>query len=614
MVLVAADGAIDTTNQPFADQLGLAAGELTGRRLETLASTSAAAIQEYLRACSESVKSVQGSLALRRRAETVFLEAQGVGYPPGSTPSASHVLLRLITKKQARLVSVAGSSQQDRSDNWQEIEQSLRRQSQILEVTLASIGDAVIVTDSRGRLTFLNSVATQLTGWALPEAKGRALSEVFPIINEYTRGAVVDPVSKVLQTGTTVGLANHTVLLSRHGREIPIDDSAAPIRLPDGTLFGVVLIFRDITEQRRTEHAQSWLADIVQSSNDAIVSKTLDGRITSWNPAATRLFGYAPEEIIGQPITTIVPMELHAEEADVLARLGRGERVEHFETARLTKEGRRIEVSLTVSPIRDRHGTIIGASKIARDISERKRAEQTLLEADRHKDEFLAMLAHELRHPLAPIHNSVAILCQLGLDRTELRAACDILQRQVQQMTRLVDDLADVSRIRAGRIDLQAEALELAPLLRTLESSMRPAFESSRQVFALNLPAAPIYVHGDSARLLQVFSNVLQNANKYTPTGGRISMDVESIGGEVVVRVRDTGIGIPTEMLGKIFEPFAQLDRSYRRTRGGLGLGLSVAKRLTELHGGKIDAYSAGEGKGSEFVIRLAECEPPRPS
>src|SRR3569833_816988 len=224
------------------------------------------------------------------------------------------------------------------------------------------------------------------------------------------------------------------------------------------------------------------------------------------------------------------------------------------------------------------------------------------------------MLAHELRHPLAPIHNSVDNLYQLGLDRTELRAACDILQRQVQQMTRLVDDLADVSRSRAGRSELQAEALELAPLLRTLESSMRPAFESSRQVFARNLPAAPIYVHGDSARLLQVFSNVLQNANKYTPTGGRISMDVESIGGEVVVRVRDTGIGIPTEMLGKIFEPFAQLDRSNRRTRGGLGLGLSVTKHQTKQQEDKIVAYSAGEGKGSEFVIRLAECEPPRPS
>src|SRR6185437_14865315 len=182
---------------------------------------------------------------------------------------------------------------------------------------------------------------------------------------------------------------------------------------PDGAIFGVVLVFRDISERRRADHARAWLAAIVDSSDDAVISKTLDGQITSWNPAATRLFGYAAEEIIGKPVTVIIPAELHAEEADVLARLRRGERVEHFETVRLAKDGGRIDVSLTVSPIRDQYGTIIGASKIARDITERKRVEQKLVEADRRKDEFLATLAHELRHPLAPIRNSVELLCRI---------------------------------------------------------------------------------------------------------------------------------------------------------------------------------------------------------
>lgn len=614
MVLVTSDGTIDTPNQSFADQFGLSPEVLAGRRLDTLAAASAAALQEYLRACSESVKAVQESLLLRRRAETVVLQARGVAYPPDSAPSASHVLLRLVAENRPHEENATVHSQGRRAGNWREIEQSLRRQSQILEVTLASIGDAVIVTDTRGHLTFLNSVATKLMGWSLEEAKGRALSEVFPILNEFTRHAVENPVLKVLQTGTIVGLANHTILVSRDGREIPIDDSAAPIRLPDGTLFGVVLVFRDISEQRRAEHAQAWLAAIVESSHDAIVSKTLDGQVTSWNPGAARLFGYAAEEIIGKPITTIIPPELHGEEAEVLARLRRGERVEHFETVRVAKDGRRIDISLTVSPIRDQHGTIIGASKIARDVTERKRAERMLLEADRRKDEFLATLAHELRHPLAPIYNSVELLYRIGPDRPPLKAACDIIERQLRQMTRLIDDLLDVSRISAGRIDLQSEAVELGQLLRALEASMRPAFESLHQDLTVTLPAAPIYVHGDSARLLQVFSNVLENANKYTPAGGRIAMHAESADGEVIVRVRDTGIGIRAEMLREVFQPFAQVDRSYQRTRGGLGLGLTVVQRLVELHGGTVEAHSAGEGKGSEFVIRLAEREPPRPA
>jgi PAS domain S-box-containing protein len=612
MVLVSRDGIIETPNQSFAEQLELPVESLPGRRLDTLAAASASAVQEYLRACTESVRAVEGSLLLRRRAETIALQARGVAYPPNSAPTASHVLLQLVSQKQGPVSSSTRSRSARNAENWYEIEQSLRRQSQILEVTLASIGDAVLVTDAQGHITFTNSVASGLTEWPLEQAKGRPLTEVFPIINEHTRKPVENPVSKVLQTGTIVGLANHTMLISRSGREIPIDDSAAPIRLPDGTLFGVVLVFRDITEQRRAEHARAWLAAIVESSDDAIVSKTLNGQITSWNPGATRLFGYAPEEIIGKSITTIIPTELHAEEADVLARLRRGERVDHFETVRVAKDGRRVEISLTVSPIRNEQGEIIGASKIAREITERKRAERMLLEADQRKDEFLATLAHELRHPLAPIYNSAQLLCRIEHDRPELKNACEILQRQLQQLTRLVDDLADVSRIRAGRIDLQTEPIDLGRLLRSLELSMRPLFEASGQL--LTLQADPVYVHGDSSRLFQVFSNVLHNANKYTPAGGQVCVTCERAGAEVIIRIRDTGIGIPTDMLDEVFDPMVQVHRAGLGPRGGLGLGLSVARRLIELHGGRIEAHSDGEGKGSEFLIFLAASEEPEPA
>jgi PAS domain S-box-containing protein len=488
---------------------------------------------------------------------------------------------------------------------WREIEDSLRRQSQILEVTLASIGDAVIVTDVEGRVTFLNSVAAALTAWPAGEARGRPLTDVFPIINERTPRPVENPVAKVLQTGNIVGLANHTTLLARDGREIPIDDSAAPIRLPDGQMFGVVLIFRDITDQRRAEHARAWLAAIIESSDDAIVSKTLDGRITSWNPGAVRLFGYAPDEIIGKPISTIIPCELHDEEAHVLERLRRGDRVEHFETVRLRKDGTRVEVSLTVSPVRDEQGEIVGASKIARDISERKRSERLLREADHRKDEFLAMLAHELRNPLAPLRNAAELVCRAKHEAPELQVACGIMDRQLRQMTRLVDDLLDISRISTGRLELKEELIDVGLLLRGLESALRPSFDASHQKLSLELPQETLCVGADRTRLTQVLTNILHNANKYTPPGGRITVQLRREGHDALVGIRDTGIGIPAGMLDRVFELFSQVDRSHERTHGGLGIGLTLAKRLVDLHGGSITVHSAGEGQGSEFVVRL---------
>src|SRR5690348_10605521 len=203
-------------------------------------------------------------------------------------------------------------------------DRAMHGQNKVLEVALASIGDAVIVTDEKGQVTFLNPVAEALTGWSAADARQQLLSRVFCIVNESTRAPVENPVDKVLQSGLIQGLANHTVLLSKDGRAIPIDDSAAPIRASDGKIIGVVLVFRDITERRQWEHKAGWLSSIVESSDDAIISKNLDGRITSWNPAAERLYGFAAAEIIGKPITTIVPPELHEEERDILARLRRG--------------------------------------------------------------------------------------------------------------------------------------------------------------------------------------------------------------------------------------------------------------------------------------------------
>src|SRR5262252_7064240 len=241
--------------------------------------------------------------------------------------------------------------------------------------TLASIGDAVIATDSQGRVTFLNPVAATLTGWSAADALSQDITTVFRIVNEYTRAVVENPVTRVLREGTVVGLANHTLLVTRDGKECPIDDSGAPIRDPQGQLIGVVLVFRDITERRRAEEARTRLAALVESSEDAIIGKTLDGMITSWNQGAERIYGYTAEEVIGRSIALLVPPDRPNEIPSILARLAQGEAIDHYETVRIRKDGRVLAVSLTISPIRNPDGAIVGASTMARDITARKQAE-----------------------------------------------------------------------------------------------------------------------------------------------------------------------------------------------------------------------------------------------
>jgi PAS domain S-box-containing protein len=254
---------------------------------------------------------------------------------------------------------------------------------ELLEVTLHSIGDAVITTDIEGRVTSLNPVAEALTGWRNDEAAGKPLETVFRIINEQRRDPVESPATRALREGAIVGLANHTVLIARDGTERTIDDSAAPIRDEQGNVSGCVLVFRDVSDKRRLEkQAASRLADartlasIVESSDDAIVSKSLDGIIQSWNAAAERVFGYTPEQAIGRHISLVIPPDRIAEEDHIIASLRAGRRVDHFVTERVRSDGRRIHVSLTISPIKDEAGNVVGASKIVRDVTQQRAAEE----------------------------------------------------------------------------------------------------------------------------------------------------------------------------------------------------------------------------------------------
>jgi PAS domain S-box-containing protein len=502
---------------------------------------------------------------------------------------------------------------------------------------------------------------------------------------------------------------------------------------------------RDMTEIRSADRDRAMLAAIIESSQDAIISKTLDGIIRSWNAGAERIFGYTAKEAVGQSITLIIPPERHHEEAQIQARLKRGESIDHYETVRMAKDGRLLDISITISPMRNAAGNLIGASKIARDISDRKQSEAALRESeerfrrlvellpvgvytcdasgavtysngqaetlwgrspilndsverfcgsfklyalsgehvphdqcpmavalkegtrfrnreveierpdgsritalvnidpihdrdgkvvgainvfhdisalkeaeqklraeDKRKDEFLATLAHELRNPLAPIRNGLQILRMSGQSSGAAGHVHEMMERQVLHMVRLVDDLLELSRISRGKIDLKLESVALGDVINHAVETARPFIDASQHSFELTLPSDQLIVEGDSVRLSQVVANLLNNAAKYTNKGGRIKLALFAAGREAVIAVLDNGIGIPRDMLSRVFDMFAQVENPLRRSQDGLGIGLSLVKSLVQMHGGSVEARSEGLGMGTEVLVRLPLARKPK--
>jgi PAS domain S-box-containing protein len=376
----------------------------------------------------------------------------------------------------------------------------------------------------------------------------------------------------------------------------------------------------DVTDRVMAENARFLLAAIVANSDDAIISKTLDGVVTSWNAGATRLFGYTAEEMIGSPIFKLIPPDLLMEEEEILSKLRRGERIDHYETRRRTRDGTLVDVSLTVSPVLDVTGSIVGASKIARDISALRRAQadrDQLLMAERRaraeaerlghmKDEFLATLSHELRTPLTTIIGWTNLLRRRAtVSQEEMKAAVETIYRNARAQAQIIDDLLDMSRIISGKIRLQSESVDLRDLVNAALDSIQPSAASKQiEVIPLLDPATGV-IAGDPARLQQVLWNLLTNAIKFTPTGGRIHVRLRWLEDGAEISVTDTGIGIAPEFLPHVFERFRQADGSTTREHGGLGLGLSIVRNLVELHGGSVAVSSPGTNRGSTFTVRL---------
>ncbi len=569
--------------------------------------------------------------------------------------------LRSVALQNAQSILLA---RQRAEEELVRAKEALQQQTEWLRVTLASIGDAVITTDTNGRVTSLNPVAELLTGWTREDARGEPLERVFRIVNEESRQPVENPALRALRDGRVVGLANHTLLIARDGSERAIDDSAAPIRDEQGEVLGVVLIFRDVTARRQdderlrqSEQTSRFLADAsttlaeltdYQSTLQRLASlavpafadwcivdmREADGRVrrlavTHADPAkaplAHELTRRPPPRPSGKHgvmkvLRTGEPLWLAAVPDSLLQEAAEDEA--HLRVLR--QLGLRSSICVPIRSRATMHGALTFATAesgriydrthlaTAEDLAQRAAVAidnthlvAALKDSDRRKDEFLAMLAHELRNPLAPIRTSVQIVRAKSPAVPELQWATEVIERQVHQMARLVDDLLDVSRITRGKIELRKERVELAAIVRSAVEASRPLIENRGHELTVTVPSQPIHLEADPTRLAQVLLNLLNNAAKYMDRAGRIWLTAERAGDEVVIRVRDTGIGIPAEMLPRIFDLFTQVDRSLERAEGGLGIGLTLVRRLVEMHGGTVEAHSEGPGRGSEFVVRL---------
>jgi PAS domain S-box-containing protein len=496
-LIVSGSGKLLAHNGPAQRLLHLRNGQPTESLLDLVEEISRDGIVAYLQRCSRSKQALVGGLRLKTAGGAQALTAKGAVLDPRSDGQEARILLRLLPKDEANARFQSLREQIDQLNleiaRRRRTEYEHREQTRWLEVTLSSIGDAVITTDADNRITFMNPVAEVMTGWTQEEALGEPLDAVFVIINEYTGEPVENPAARALRDRTIVELANHTVLIDITGARVAIEDTAAPIML-EGEVRGAILVFHDVSDRRVLE-----------------------------------------KQLL--------------------------ERAEHLELA------------------------------------------------NRRKNEFLAMLAHELRSPLAPISNAVEIMRMQAETPPAFEAPQKVISRQVQHLKRLVDEMLDVSRITRGKMKIIRGDTDFAALARLSCADFRAQFEQARISLNASIPPGKLWIQADADRITQVLHNLLSNALKFTPSGASATVSLTVEDQFAVLRVADTGIGIDQTELPDLFDPFTQAAQSLDRSAGGLGLGLSLVKGIVELHDGRVSATSEGAHKGSTFTVWLPLAE-----
>lgn len=555
---------------------------------------------------------------LLQSASAVWGTMKGGGIPfSAETPNDTLIILQLFISTNALTFLFLASVIEER----RKAEKAL----QAREAELQLITDATPVMLTRCsrdlRYVFANRAYARMLGREPEDLIGKPIVDIigddgFKTIRPY--------IERVLQ-GEQVEY-EHEVSFKDVGRRY-LRAAYRPDRDITGKPIGWIASITDFTERRRAQlradKAVRQLALIVENTDDAIIGRDLNGIVTSWNAAAERLYGYRADEMIGKPLSVLIPSDRHDEEPDILARLRRGESIDHYATVRRAKDGRLIQVSLTASPIKDADGNVIGYSKIARDITELMQAEaerEALLkseheargqaeEANRVKDEFLAVLSHELRTPLNAMLGWASLLRSGNLDDVNAGRALEIIERNAKAQSNLIEGVLDVSRIVSGKLQLDVRPMHLSGVIEAAVDSIRPAADAKNMNLRVVIDKPEPLVSGDATRLQQVVSNLLSNAVKFSPAGSEIGVSLEIVDSEVEIAVKDSGQGISPEFLPHVFDRFRQADPSTTRKHGGLGLGLAIVKHLVDLHGGSVRAESDGDGTGATFKVRLKPIE-----
>jgi PAS domain S-box-containing protein len=469
--------------------------------------------------------------------------------------------------------------------------------SLLLEAVVHSSDDAIITKNLNGIITSWNPAATRIFGYLPEEITGQSILRLIPDRLQHEEQEIL----RKLRNGEVIA-HYETIRLTKDEQEINVLLTISPVRDRTGKIVGISKIARDITSQKQSDQLRFWMSAIVESSDDAILSKNLNGTITSWNRAAERIFGYTEAEVIGKSILMLIPEELHAEEKTILEKLRAGERIDHFETIRLRKNGEQINVSLTISPVRDASGTIVGASKVLRDISERKRIEQSLLQAEKlaASGKMAATIAHEINNPLESVLNLVYLARTNSSDPEQVNAFLSTAESELVRLSHIAKQTLGFYRENAGAIsfpldELVSDAIRIyAPKLTAAGVEIKTQLESSRQIAM------------KKGEIMQVISNLIANAGYAMPSGGTLITIVKDalVDGRdgVLLTLEDNGCGIPTENLKKVFEPFFTTRSSI-----GTGIGLWVARQFIESHAGTIavDSNTDAAHHGTKISIFL---------
>ena len=469
-----------------------------------------------------------------------------------------------------------------------------------------SSDDAIIGMNRQSEITTWNRAAQRLYGHASDDVVGKNIAFLLPQDR-------LDELELVLGRVADGAGAQHyeTKRVHQEGRVIDVAVTVSPIRDRDGTIVGTSTIQRDITQRRRTDAITAEMAAIVDSSNDAIIGKTLDGVVTTWNRGAEHVYGYTADEMIGKNVELLLPPDRPNEIREIIAgMLVNDARTDHFETQRIRKDGRIIDVSLTLSPIRNSDGTVVGASSVARDVTEHNAMAEALkaselrsvLAVSQAKDEMVSLVSHELRTPLASLLGFTELLYSREFSEAHRKQYLEVMLREGRRLTDLINDVLHIQRLEAGHQNLN---LALADLKALIKRAITAAGEDAERPITLAVSETIPLVLVDTDAILQVLGNFLTNARKYSPDGGPIVISARLVGDMVEIDVEDSGLGLPAEALPKLFATFYRVDSSDRRLIKGTGLGLAINRRIVEAHGGKVEVHSAGPGKGSCFQFTL---------